>query len=118
MPLRLLFAAGILKDHPASRIIPEKCMKTGSFALGWAMMNIGSFIAHLKTVLFSNEQDIHVRHFNLLAIIGICASLIMGIVSLFTTSLSAAAACFILCAFAAFLLAFSVRRGNSGFATG
>ena len=82
------------------------------------MMNIGSFIAHLKTVLFSNEQDIHVRHFNLLAIIGICASLIMGIVSLFTTALSAAAACFILCAFAAFLLAFSVRRGNSGFATG
>ncbi len=68
--------------------------------------------ARLKDYLFNDALDIHVRHFNLLALIGISASLLMGIVSLFTTSLAAAVACFILCVFASLLLTFSVLTGK------
>ena len=68
--------------------------------------------ARLKDYLLNDALDIHVRHFNLLALIGISASLLMGIVSLFTTSLAAAVACFILCVFASLLLTFSVLTGK------
>jgi len=76
---------------------------------------MNSIFTRLRASLFTEGQNIHVRHFNLLALTGIASSALIGVVSLFTTSPKAAAACFLLCAAAIGLLIFSVRTGHYQF---
>lgn len=66
-------------------------------------------LLRLQRALFTDEPNIHVRNFNLLALAGIAVSALAGLSSLFTTNLTAALLCFALCAFAVGLLVFSAR---------
>lgn len=66
-------------------------------------------LLRLQRALVTDEPNIHVRNFNLLALAGIAVSALAGLSSLFTTNLTAALLCFALCAFAVGLLVFSAR---------
>lgn len=66
-------------------------------------------LLRFQHALFTDEPNIHVRNFNLLALAGIAVSALAGLSSLFTTNLTAALLCFALCAFAVGLLVFSAR---------